>query len=169
MRKPSSELLSFLAVLVCALILFVALVFVLTGSVFAKYKPEYASHSEALKQWFRSAQTNPEARWHLNFWTSCCENSDRVKVKFTVNTQDNGDEWFYQCTQDTAEACGPDKIGTYKRIPPDIIHLEGMQVPAGFDPEDPQVKEEFRQLRADGVLFISGNKETCFWPPESMQ
>ncbi len=137
-------------------------------SAHATYKPEFAANSPALRTWFQIAHTTDAARLRFG-WVSCCEHADRVHTKFRPTRKT--DEWSYQCTAETEEACAPNglKIGDWKPIPPDIVHDEPIAVPEAFDENDPQVKEEFRQLRAEGVLFISHGRESCFWPPESGQ
>lgn len=150
-----------------------AALFIVCGHADATWKPEFATHSEALREWFRAAETTREWRtWRTSkgrsAWIGCCEQSERVHVKFRL-ADNNGDDWSYQCTAETKAACGDIPIGGWKQIPPMIVHNEPIKVPEPYDPDDPKIKLEFEQLRAEGVLFIAFGFETCFWPPQSGQ
>ncbi len=152
----------------------VAAVSLLGGGVQATYKPEFSTHSDALRQWFQNAETTPEYRaWResrsMSAFVSCCESSERVRAKFRMNKTDRGDDWYYECPEELKEACGG-IVGNWKQIPPMIIHHEPIEVPSPYDKNDPRIKAEFDQLRAEGVLFVAYNAyETCFWPPQSGQ
>lgn len=135
----------------------------------ATYKPEFASHSPRLKIWFQEAKLTAEAKKRVG-WIYCCEQSERVRPHYLINKKDGLDEWSYLCdgSKDLEAACVGREVGSYKPIPHDVVHQEEITVPKGFE-NDPKVAEEFRQLRAEGVLFIFNGMETCFWPPESGQ
>ena len=135
----------------------------------ATYKPEFATHSPQLHNWFATAKTNRRGASRIG-WMFCCEQSERVKPHYLINKKDGLDEWSYLCdgSVDLQEACAGREVGTYKPIPHDVVHTDEITVPKGSE-NDPRVVEEFRQLRAEGVLFIFHGTETCFWPPESGQ
>jgi hypothetical protein len=156
------------------------LAFLITGAAQATYKKEYEGHSEALRAWFRLAKPTLEfAQEHgggeagrMLSW-GCCEHADRVHVKFIANRE--SDDWSFQCNDETVRYCEQHnlKSGDWVSIPRNVVHKEPIRVPWGYDDDDPKVKDEFEQLRAEGVLFIAnlGGKEKmlCFWPPESGQ
>ena len=107
----------------------------------ATWKPEYGQSPEAYIEWFKNAQTTPEA-FNRFGWNSCCSHADRYVTQFRTNA--NRDEWWYL------------KDGkTWEKIPDFIIHWE----------DDPKMPE---QLKVEGVLFIyqSDGRLTCFWPPK---
>ena len=67
---------------------------------------------------------------------SCCEKADVVKTQFRVNKTDARDEWYWQ------------RNGEWRRIPDDVIHWNET-APGG-----------------QATLFVIGDKEACFWPPD---
>ncbi len=151
---------------------FAAAVYLFALPAGATYKPEFAIHSPALKKWFQEAVPTAEARarfrWPVNW--GCCEQSERVHARFRPGAR--GDEWYFQCNGETLELCRSleHSAGDWVQIPPDIIHEDPIAVPAPYSEDDPQVREEFQQLRAEGVLFIAwSTKMTCFWKPQSGQ
>jgi hypothetical protein len=103
----------------------------------ATWKPEYASNPPEVRAWYQNAELTDAAKHRFPF-KKCCDHSDVVKTKFTVNRTDGGDEWFYE-----------DQPGHWKRIPPDVIHWD--QAAPGGKP----------------TLFVYSGKETCFFPGDS--
>lgn len=99
----------------------------------ATWKAEYASRSPEELDWYRNAELTPEARIRFPF-SKCCDHSDVVKTRFTINKTDHGDEWYWLDGE------------TWKRVPPDIIHW-GESAPGG-----------------EPTLFVYSGKETCFFP-----
>jgi hypothetical protein len=101
----------------------------------AHWKPEYASATPAVRDWYESRELTPaaEARFHFK---SCCNNSDVVQAKFAVSKVASDDQWFYQ------RADGP-----WHRVPADIIH---------WDEHAPDGR---------AVMFALGDQPTCFYPP----
>ncbi len=131
---------------------------------YATWKPEYSSLSEALRIWFETRELTPEAQTRLHF-TGCCRSADRFKTKFHVTRGSGADEWYY-CADAGIENCPDDR---WKLIPSDVIHDELIEPTPGHEGED---SEGFAQLRADGILFLHPagiGYPTCFWPPQSGQ
>ncbi len=144
----------------------------------ATWKPEFSKHSAALRAWFQVAQPTPPAK--LEFGLSyCCEQSERVKTKFTLTRADDGEQWWMECGADVVVFCQENhkQAGEWVRIPEKIIHHEGIVTPREFvgrsgdkgivgDVEREQVELEFQQLRIEGVLFVFNGHLVCFWPPD---
>ena len=144
----------------------------------ATMKPEFATHSAALRAWFKLAKPTEwaEKQFQLQY---CCEQAERVHVKFAQPNREV-EEWWAQCTDDIAQFCSirGKKTGEWVQIPPGIIHHEPIKTPKEFpasdgskgvvgDVESAQVELEFQQLRIEGVLFVYRGNFVCFWPPES--
>lgn len=140
---------------IIAWILFVGITFALAVFVInyshATYKPEFANHSDAIRDWFETAEVTKAAYPRLG-WLRCCNHSDRVKTRFYVAPTSNGDVWSYE----------DPTTNKWIIIPDDVIHREGITPPKGHE-DDP----DFKQLQAEGVLFVYDGQVTCFWPPES--
>lgn len=103
----------------------------------ATWKPEYAAYPQDVQDWYRQAELTEAAQQRFPF-KKCCDHSDVVNTKFSVNKTTGGDEWFYE-----------DTPGHMKRIPDDIVH---------WDQHAPSGKP---------TLFVYDGKETCFFPGES--
>jgi hypothetical protein len=88
-----------------------------------------------MQAWYSEVEIMPEARKRLP-WTKCCNKAEIVKAQFRVEKTTNGDEWYYWTN------------GSFKRIPPDIIHW-GEVAPD-----------------KEATLFVYNGHETCFFPPE---
>lgn len=57
----------------------------------ATWKPEYASNPPEMQAWYQNAELTEAAKNRFPF-KKCCDHSDVVKTKFTVNKSDGGDE-----------------------------------------------------------------------------
>jgi hypothetical protein len=90
-----------------------------------------------VQAWYQNAELTDAAKNRFPF-KKCCDHSDVVKTKFTVNKSNGGDEWFYE-----------DQPNHWKQIPPDVIHW-GETAPGGKP-----------------TLFVYSGKETCFFPGDS--
>lgn len=152
------------AVVTCLIVLF-WLASISLG--WATYKPEYAKNPQAIQQWFFEAKPTAAEREHRGWseFTGCCNQSERFLTKFTVDKSTGEDIWSYQL---------PDK--SWQIIPERVIHYDGIKAPKRpyeMKPDSPEWaaydndSKYFKQLRAEGVLFILGNEPVCFWPPES--
>ena len=64
----------------------------------ARWKPEYASHTQEQRDWYESQTTTAATRERINadWYISCCLHSDTVKARFAVSKTDGADKWFYQ-------------------------------------------------------------------------
>jgi len=64
----------------------------------ARWKPEYASHTQQQRDWYESQTTTVATRQRIKaYWyTSCCLHADTVRAHFTVNKVDGADKWLYQ-------------------------------------------------------------------------
>ena len=102
----------------------------------ATWKPEYASNPTEVQAWYQNAELTDAAKIRFPF-KKCCDHSDVVRPRFTVNKTTNGDEWFW---------LDGDR---WRRIPPDIIHW-GQSAPSG-----------------EPTLFVYSGKEACFFPGDS--
>ena len=102
----------------------------------ATWKPEYASNAPEIRAWYQNAELTDAAKFRFPF-KKCCDHSDVVKTRFTVNKTTSGDEWFWLDGEE------------WRRIPPDIIHW-GETAPSG-----------------EPTLFVYSGKETCFFPGDS--
>ena len=102
----------------------------------ATWKPEYAGSAPEVQAWYQQAELTEAAKIRVPF-KKCCDHSDVVKTKFTVNKTTQGDEWFWLDGDQ------------WRRIPPDIIHW-GQTAPNG-----------------QPTLFVYSGKETCFFPGDS--
>jgi hypothetical protein len=101
----------------------------------SEWKPQYAQASPEVRSWYREAELTEAAKGRFPF-KNCCDHADVVRTQFRVDRASGGDEWFYL------------DGGTWKRIPPDIIHW-GKSAPDGRP-----------------TLFIYKGAETCFFPGE---
>lgn len=92
-----------------------------------------------------------------------------------VHPNRESDDWSFQCNEETARYCEERNLkpGDWVLIPRNVVHKDPVRIPWGYDESDPKIRDEFQQLRAEGVLFIAilgGHpKIMCFWPPESGQ
>jgi hypothetical protein len=102
----------------------------------ATWKPEYASSAPEIRAWYQNAELTDAAKVRFPF-KKCCDHSDVVKTRFTVNKTTSGDEWFWLDGEQ------------WRRIPPDIIHWDET-APSG-----------------QPTLFVYSGKETCFFPGDS--
>lgn len=89
------------------------------------------------RDWYKSAQLTEAARKRFSF-SSCCEKADVFRTQFRVDKTTGDDEWWYVAAD-----------GTWRRVPPDIVHW-GKSAPDG-----------------QPTLFIYQGAETCFFPGES--
>lgn len=101
----------------------------------ATWKPEYAAAPQEIQDWYRAAELTPAAQKRFP-WKSCCAHADVVRTRFRVNRVDGEDEWDWL---DGA---------TWKRIPPDIIHID-KHAPDG-----------------QPTLFVIQGNPVCFFTPE---
>ncbi len=64
----------------------------------ARWKPEYASHTQQQRDWYESQTTTAATRERIGarWYTSCCLHADTVKAHFAVSKTDGADKWFYQ-------------------------------------------------------------------------
>jgi hypothetical protein len=108
----------------------------LAGGCRAEWKPEYASSSPEVREWYRNAPLTPEAQKRFPF-KKCCDHADVVKTRFEVDRTSGRDVWSYEASP-----------GHMKRIPDDIIHW-GVSAPGG-----------------QPTLFVYQGQETCFFPGE---
>ena len=69
-----------------------------TSQVEARWKPEYASHTPQVRDWYESQTTTAATRHRIkaNWYISCCLHADTVKARFAVSKVDGADTWFYQ-------------------------------------------------------------------------
>jgi hypothetical protein len=74
----------------------------------AKWKPQYASNSPEIRDWYKSRKLTDAAAKRFAF-SSCCDGSDKVETQFRVDKTTGGDKWYYQ--QD----------GRWVEVPPDVI------------------------------------------------
>lgn len=75
----------------------------------ARWKPEYASQPQEVRDWYSRAELTPKAQMCFPF-KSCCEHADVVKTQFRVNKSTSGDEWYWLDGE------------KWRRVPEDIIH-----------------------------------------------
>jgi len=125
--------------LVCFIVLAMLLSIIPAMKAWPTWKPEYALNSPEINQWYKDQQLNPATWERLGSpsWHGCCEKGDVFKTQFRVG-EDRSDQWFYLS-----------KEGTWKQVPPDIIHW-GQHAPNGLP-----------------TLFIYWTgQELCFYPPE---
>lgn len=82
----------------------------------ARWKPEYASHTKAVRDWYESQKTTLATRKRLNanWYVSCCLHADTVKAHFTVNRVNGADKWLYQI-EGTTE---------WHVVPDDTVHAD---------------------------------------------
>lgn len=103
----------------------------------ARWKPEYASNPPEVQDWYRNAELTEAAQRRFPF-KKCCDHADVVRTQFRVaKTSGAEDEWWWL------------DAGTWRRIPPDIIHW-GKAAPGG-----------------QPTLFVYAGRETCFFPGDS--
>lgn len=113
--------------------------FLLLGdAAYGRWKAEYASQPQSVRDWYANALLTPAAQQRLR-WVKCCDHADVVRTRFHVNKRDGKDEWFYLV---------PGSDNEWRGIPDDIIHW-GESAPGGKP-----------------TLFIYQEIETCFWPGE---
>ena len=77
----------------------------------ARWKAEYASQPQEVRDWYEQAELTPAAKARLHF-QKCCASSEVVRTKFRVNKSSGQDEWEWL-----------DK-DTWRVVPPDIIHVD---------------------------------------------
>ena len=144
------------------------------------WKEAFKDHSKALAWWFKSAKPTDWAQKKYELY-ACCEYAERVKTKFELRQGDKygSEEWVLQCTQETRYFCNRQNKneGDWALIPAGIIHEEEIQTPSEYwenggrfyvgEVEMPKVKQEFEQLRTEGVIFFYNSQPVCFWPPET--
>ncbi|MGH6726588.1 MAG: hypothetical protein ACREB8_08590 [Pseudolabrys sp.] len=82
---------------------------VLIGQADARWKPEYASAPQTVRDWYQHAELTRKAQMRFPF-KSCCEHADVVRTQFRVNRATAGDEWYWLDGE------------TWRRIPDDIVH-----------------------------------------------
>lgn len=102
----------------------------------ARWKPEYASQPQEVRDWYASRQLTEAARARFGF-QSCCDKSDVVDTKFKVNKTTGGDEWFWWDGK------------SWQQVPPDIIH-----------------KDENAPGGQAVLFALPDGRPTCFYPPE---
>lgn len=100
---------------------------------FARDGSQWDGQPPEVRAWYRNAELTEAAQGRFPF-KKCCDHSDVVRTIFKVNRTSGGDEWFYS------------DWGTWKRVPPDIIHW-GESAPGG-----------------QPTLFVYSGQETCFFP-----
>src|ERR1700686_2571357 len=61
----------------------------------AKSKPEYASNSPEIRDWYKSRKLTDAAAKRFAF-KSCCDRSDKVETQFRVDKATGEDTWCYQ-------------------------------------------------------------------------
>lgn len=79
---------------------------------YGKDRSQYAQADPERRNFFNSLTLNPGVREELrlpDYYKSCCDNGDTVKVEFRVDKKDGSDEWWYRWE------------GAWKRVPPDIV------------------------------------------------
>ncbi len=120
----------------------------LPSSILVVWKPEYAQNSPEVQRWYKDQKMNPAAKERLRVdWSSCCEHGDVFHTQFRIgkSTLENpygaDERWYLK----------PD--GTWKQIPPDIIHW-GEHAPDG---------------RPTLFIYQSTGQELCFYPAEDGQ
>jgi hypothetical protein len=74
----------------------------------AKWKPQYASNSPEIRDWYKSRKLTDAAAKRFAF-KSCCDGSDKVETQFRVDKTTGDDKWYYQ------------KDGQWVEVPPDVI------------------------------------------------
>ena len=64
----------------------------------ARWKAEYASHSQQERDWYESQTTTAATRERIqaSWYTSCCLHADTVKARFAVSKSSGADKWFYR-------------------------------------------------------------------------
>jgi hypothetical protein len=117
----------------------------------ASWQPRYAQAPQAVQDWYRGAQLTDAAAKRLKL-KGCCDESEVVRTKFQVRSDDGADEWFYVDPKD----------GKTKQVPPDIIHW-GESAPDG-QPTLFVISDYW----AD-VFHLPHGTPTCFYPGESGQ
>jgi hypothetical protein len=61
----------------------------------AKWKPQYASNSPEIRDWYKSRKLTDAAAKRFAF-KSCCDGSDKVETQFKVDKATGDDKWYYQ-------------------------------------------------------------------------
>ena len=61
----------------------------------AKSKPQYASNSPEIRDWYKSRKLTDAAAKRFAF-KSCCDGSDKVETQFKVDKATGDDKWYYQ-------------------------------------------------------------------------
>src|SRR6202140_5964088 len=74
----------------------------------AKWKPQYASNSPEIRDWYKSRKLTHAAAKRFAF-KSCCDGSDKVETQFRVDKATGGDKGYYQMAGQGIE------------VPPDVI------------------------------------------------
>src|SRR4030088_2915930 len=74
----------------------------------AKWKPQYASNSPEIRDWYKSRKLTDAAAKRFAF-KSCCDCSDKVETQFRVDRATGDDKWYYQ------------KDGQWTEVPPDVM------------------------------------------------
>ena len=88
--------------------LMLAIVTLLPVASQAKWKPQYASASQEVQDWYKSRKLTEAAAKRFAF-KSCCDGSDKVETQFRVDRATGEDKWYYQ------------KDGQWMEVPPDVI------------------------------------------------
>lgn len=94
---------------------------------------QWANQPPEVREWYRNAELTPAARERFPF-VKCCDGPDVVQTSFRVDKTSGADAWWWL------------DGGTWRQVPPDIIHW-GVAAPGG-----------------QPTLFVFRGKETCFFP-----
>ena len=116
----------------------------------ATWKPEYGKNDPEVLAWFKTRKLMPAAHKRLQY-TDCCNQAERLMTKVIPAKNKYGEDgWsYYVDPKCTHAGC------RLMPIPDDTIHDD--PIPPG---------PAFRQLRAEGILFIYEGVVTCFWKPQ---
>jgi hypothetical protein len=120
------------------------LIVLLADTTLARWKPEYASRPQAVRDWYDKASLTASAQERLGF-VRCCKESEVVRAQFRVDraAAHGADQWWWLDGD------------TWKRIPDDIIHW-GEHAPDG--------RPTLFVLDQPFLDWPAGTP-TCFWPP----
>ena len=132
------------------------LLFFVSISAHATWKPEYAKNPQSVQMWFQLQKMNPAVSIRLGYGSDafCCDHADRLMTKFVGGPVN---EWSYYSDPNCTHKDCP-----LKQIPNDAIHTEEIHALNPLDDNLP----EFAAMRREGVLMIYEGRVTCFWPPQ---
>ena len=75
----------------------------------ARWKAEYTSQPQEVRDWYANAELTPAAKGRFPF-KNCCARSEVVRTQFRVSNADGADQWWWLDGDE------------WRRVPPDVIH-----------------------------------------------